>query len=123
MAGGAVVLTGMLVGVIRSDLGFLAAGVSLLLGGIVAWGSDSRTAKEVTKALAVAEKTLIHVCHLIRNVPICVEPVKCATQEQGGARNALSTYTSANTRRVSPCHQVTRHALLPARTHGTSCVG
>ena len=61
MAGGAVVLTGMLVGVIRSDLGFLAAGVSLLLGGIVAWGSDSRTAKEVTKALAVAEKTLIHV--------------------------------------------------------------
>jgi hypothetical protein len=51
----------MLVGVIRSDLGFLAAGVSLLLGGIVAWGSNSRTAKEVTKALAVAEKTLIHV--------------------------------------------------------------
>ena len=51
----------MLAGVIRSDLGLLAAGVSLLLGGIVAWGSNSRTAKEVTKELAVAEKTLIHV--------------------------------------------------------------
>ena len=45
----------MLIGVIRSDLGFLAAAVALLLGGIVVWGSNSSTAKEATKELAAAE--------------------------------------------------------------------
>jgi hypothetical protein len=44
----------MLFGAIRSDLGLMAAAVSLLLGGIVAWGSNS-TAKEATKELAAAE--------------------------------------------------------------------
>ena len=44
-----------LVGVIRSDLGLLAAAVSLLLGGIVVWGSNSSTAKEAMKELAAAE--------------------------------------------------------------------
>ena len=55
VAGGAVVLAAMLIGVIRSDLGFLAAAVALLLGGIVVWGSNSSTAKEATKELAAAE--------------------------------------------------------------------
>jgi hypothetical protein len=55
VAGGGLVLAAMLVGVIRSDLGLLAAAVSLLLGGIVVWGSNSSTAKEATKELAAAE--------------------------------------------------------------------
>ena len=54
-AGGGVVLAAMLVGVIRSDLGLLAAAVSLLLGGIVVWGSNNSTAKEATKEIAAAE--------------------------------------------------------------------
>jgi hypothetical protein len=33
----------------------MAAAVSLLLGGIVVWGSNSSTAKEATKELAAAE--------------------------------------------------------------------
>jgi len=53
--GGALVLAAMLVGAIRSDLGLMAAAVSLLLGGIVVWGSNSSTAKEATKELAAAE--------------------------------------------------------------------
>ena len=48
-------MAAMLVGVIQSDLGLLAAAVSLLLGGIVVWGSNSSTAKEATKELAAAE--------------------------------------------------------------------
>jgi len=55
VAGGGVVLAALLVGVIRSDLGFMAAAVSLLLGGIVAWGSNDSTAKQATKELATAE--------------------------------------------------------------------
>ena len=55
VAGGGLVLAAMLVGVIRSDLRFMAASVSLLLGGIVVWGSNSSTAKEATKELAAAE--------------------------------------------------------------------
>jgi hypothetical protein len=45
----------MLVGAIRSDLGLMAAAVSLLLGGIVVWGSNRSTAKEGTKELAASE--------------------------------------------------------------------
>ena len=55
VAGGTLVLAAMLVGAIQSDLGLLAAAVSLLLGGIVVWGSNSSTAKEATKELAAAE--------------------------------------------------------------------
>ena len=53
--GAGVVLAAMLVGVIRSDLGLMAVAVSLLLGGIVVWGSNSSTAKEATKELVAAE--------------------------------------------------------------------
>jgi hypothetical protein len=53
--GGGVILAAMLVGVIRSDLGLIAVAVSLLLGGIVVWGSNSSTAKEATKELVAAE--------------------------------------------------------------------
>jgi hypothetical protein len=55
VAGGGLVLAAMLVGAIRSDLGLMAAAVSLLLGGIVVWGSNSSTAKEATKEMAAAE--------------------------------------------------------------------
>ena len=55
VAGGGLVLAAMLVGVIRSDLGLMAVAVSLLLGGIVVWGSNSSTAKEATKQLVAAE--------------------------------------------------------------------
>ena len=55
VAGGGLVLAAMLVGAIRSDLGLMAAAVSLLLGGIVVWGSNSSTAKEATKQLAAAQ--------------------------------------------------------------------
>jgi hypothetical protein len=55
VTGGGVVLAAMLVGVIRSDLSLMAAAVSLLLGGIVVWGSNSSTAKEATKELVAAE--------------------------------------------------------------------
>ena len=55
VAAGGLLLAAMLLGVIRSDLGFMAASVSLLLGGIVVWGSNSSTAKEATKELAAAE--------------------------------------------------------------------
>ena len=55
VAGGGVVLAALLVGVIRSDLGLMAAAVSLLLGGIVVWGSNDSTAKQATKELATAE--------------------------------------------------------------------
>ena len=54
-AGGGLLLAGMLFDAIRSDLGLMAAAVSLLLGGIVGWGSNSSTAKEATKELAAAE--------------------------------------------------------------------
>jgi hypothetical protein len=55
VAGGGLVLAAMLVGAIRSDLGLMAAAVSLLLGGIVVWGSNSSTTKEAMKELAAAE--------------------------------------------------------------------
>jgi hypothetical protein len=53
--GGGVVLAVMLLGVIRSDLALMAAAVSLFLGGIVVWGSNSSTAKEATRELVAAE--------------------------------------------------------------------
>jgi hypothetical protein len=55
VAGGGLVLAATLVGALRSDLGVMAAAVSLLLGGIVVWGSNSSTAKEAKKELAAAE--------------------------------------------------------------------
>jgi hypothetical protein len=55
VAGGGLTLAAMPVGVIRSDLGLMAAAVSSLLGGIVVWGSDSSTAKEAAKEIATME--------------------------------------------------------------------
>jgi hypothetical protein len=54
VAGGGLVLA-MLVGALRSDLGLMAASVASFLGGIVVWGSNSSTAKETAKEIAVAE--------------------------------------------------------------------
>jgi hypothetical protein len=53
--GGGVVLFAILFGVMRFDLGIMASAVAALLGGIVLWGSNSSTAKEAMKELAVAE--------------------------------------------------------------------
>ena len=55
VASGGLLSAGMLFGAIRSDLGLMAAAVSLLLGGIVVWGSNRSTAKEATKELAASE--------------------------------------------------------------------
>jgi hypothetical protein len=55
VAGGVVVLAAMLAGAIRSDLEMMAAAVSLLLGGIVVWGSNSSTAKEASREIAAAD--------------------------------------------------------------------
>jgi hypoxanthine phosphoribosyltransferase len=55
VAGGGLVLAAMLVGVIHFDVGFMAGAVSLVLGGVVVWGSNNSTAKEATKELAAAD--------------------------------------------------------------------
>jgi hypothetical protein len=55
VAGGGLVLAAMLVGVIRFDLGLMAAAVSLLLGGIVVRGSNTSTAKEAANEITAAE--------------------------------------------------------------------
>ena len=55
VAGGTLVLAGMLFGVIRFDPAVMAAAVAALLGGIAVWGSNSSTAKEATKELVSAE--------------------------------------------------------------------
>lgn len=53
--GGALLLAAILLGAIRFDLLLMAAAVTALLGGIVAWGSNARTAEEAGKELAAAE--------------------------------------------------------------------
>jgi hypothetical protein len=53
--GGGVVLFAMFFGVMRFDLGIMAAAVSALFGGIVVWGSNRSTANEAANAMAVAE--------------------------------------------------------------------
>ena len=52
---GGIVLFAMFVGAIRFDLGIMAAAVSALFGGIVAWGSNRSTANEAANEMAVAE--------------------------------------------------------------------
>jgi hypothetical protein len=55
MLGGAVLLAAVLFGAIRFDPRLLLAGITALLGGIVAWGSNDSTAKETARELAAAE--------------------------------------------------------------------
>ena len=55
VAGGGLVLAGMLFGAIRFDPAIMAAAVAALLGGIVVWGSNGSTVKEATKELTTAE--------------------------------------------------------------------
>jgi hypothetical protein len=55
VAGGTLVLAGMLFGAIRFDPAMMAGGVAALLGGIVVWGSNGSTANEAAKELASAE--------------------------------------------------------------------
>jgi hypothetical protein len=55
VAGGSLVLTGMLFSVIRFDPATMAAAVAALLGGIVIWSSNSSTAQQAAKELASAE--------------------------------------------------------------------
>jgi hypothetical protein len=47
VAGGVLVLGGMLFGAIHFDLGIMAAAVAALLGGIVVWGSNRRSLKAI----------------------------------------------------------------------------
>jgi hypothetical protein len=55
MAGGSLVLAGMLFGVMRFDPAIMAAAVAALLGGIAVWGSNNSTAQQAAKELASAE--------------------------------------------------------------------
>jgi hypothetical protein len=70
----------MLFGVMRFDLGTMAA-VAALLGGIVVWGSNSSTAKEATKELAQAEADRVALITIIN--PKRVQSGACCGREAG----------------------------------------
>ena len=55
VAGGVLVLTGMLFAVVRFDPATMAAAVTALLGGIAVWGSNNSTAQQAAKELASLE--------------------------------------------------------------------
>jgi hypothetical protein len=55
VAGGSLVLTGMLFSVISFDPAIMTAAVAALLGGIAVWGSNNSTAQQAAKELASAE--------------------------------------------------------------------
>jgi hypothetical protein len=55
VAGGAVLLTVLFLGLIRFDPMFLFGAFAALLGGIVVWGSNSSTANEAQEQLAKTE--------------------------------------------------------------------
>jgi hypothetical protein len=55
IAGGGAVLIALLVGAIQFDPAVIAVAVTAILGGIVAAGSNQRTAKEAKHELTVAE--------------------------------------------------------------------
>jgi hypothetical protein len=55
VAGGALVLAGMLFGAIGFDPATMAGAVAALLGGIAVWGSNRSTAQQALKELALAE--------------------------------------------------------------------
>jgi hypothetical protein len=55
MAGGSLVLAGMLFGVIRFDPEIMAAAVAALLGGIAVGGSNSSTTQQAARELASVE--------------------------------------------------------------------
>jgi hypothetical protein len=55
LTAGAILLVALLFGAIRFDPAIMAAAVAAVLGGIVAWGSNSSTAKEAAAELAAAE--------------------------------------------------------------------
>jgi hypothetical protein len=79
VAGGVLVLGGMLFGAIHFDLGIMAAAVAALLGGIVVWGSNRSTAKQAAKELALAESDR---SLLIGNMALCdVTPMRGFTIE------------------------------------------
>ncbi len=54
-AAGFIVLIALLFGVIRFDPAVMACAAAALLGGLVAWGSNSSTANEATGEIAAAE--------------------------------------------------------------------
>jgi hypothetical protein len=58
VAGGTLVLAGMLFGLIGFDPAVMAAAVAALLGGFVVWGSNRSTAQEAAKDLALAHANL-----------------------------------------------------------------
>jgi hypothetical protein len=53
VTGAALVLVGMLFGVLRFDPAVMAAAVAALLGGIAMWGSNRSTAQEATDGLTI----------------------------------------------------------------------
>jgi|SRR5580698_5066588 hypothetical protein len=55
VAGGGILLVALVFGLIRFDPTLLLTAFAALLGGIVAWGSNSSTAKEAADDMAKAE--------------------------------------------------------------------
>jgi hypothetical protein len=55
VAGGVLLLTGMLFAVVSFDPAIMAAAVAALLGGIAVWGSNNSTAQQAAKELASVE--------------------------------------------------------------------
>jgi hypothetical protein len=55
VAGGVLLLAGMLFAVVRFDPAVMAAAVAALLGGIAVWGSNNSTAQQAAKELASVE--------------------------------------------------------------------
>ena len=55
IAGGAILLAVLLLGLIRFDPRLLLAAITALLGGIVLWGSNASTAKETAAEVAAVE--------------------------------------------------------------------
>ena len=79
VAGGVLVLGGMLFGAIGFDPGIMAAAVAALFGGIAVWGSNRSTAKQASKesALAESDRSL-----LIGDMALCdVTPLRGFTIE------------------------------------------
>ena len=80
-SGGGTVLFAMVFGVMRFDLGIMAAAVAALFGGIVVWGSNSSTAKEAAKELAVAEADRVALITIIN--PRAIQSGQAAAAKAG----------------------------------------
>jgi hypothetical protein len=74
VAGGAVLLAVLVLGLIRFDPTLMLASIAALLGGIVVWGSNGSTAKEAAELLAKTEASRRALIGLINLRVIAEQP-------------------------------------------------